>query len=55
MILIGNETDEIIKELFESVLQKYQKRVFDSVDFLYNKLDKISLNPGGSYVDSPKW
>ena len=24
-IMIGNETDEIIEELFESLLQKYQK------------------------------
>ena len=28
---------------------------FDSVDSLYYKLDKISLNRGGSYIDSPKW
>ena len=24
-IMMGNETDEIIEELFESILQKYQK------------------------------
>ena len=24
-IMVGNETDEIIKELFESLLHKYQK------------------------------
>ena len=29
--------------------------VFDSVDVLYYKLHKISLNRGGSYVDSPNW
>ena len=29
--------------------------VFDSVDSLYYKLHKISLNRGGSYIDSPKW
>ena len=44
-IMIGNETDEIIKNLFESLLQKYQEEleksmkesefVFDNVDFLY--------------------
>ena len=28
---------------------------FDSVDSLYYKLDKTSLNRGGSYIDSPKW
>ena len=29
--------------------------VFDSVDLLYYKLHEISLNRGGSYIDSPKW
>ena len=29
--------------------------VFDSVDSLYYKPHKISLNRGGSYIDSPKW
>ena len=27
--------------------------VFDCVDSLYCKLHKISLNRGGSYIDSP--
>ena len=49
-IMIGNETDEIIEELFESLLQKYPKKleksmkgsefVFDSVDLLCYKLHK---------------
>ena len=30
------------------------KFVFDNVDSLYYKLHKISLNRGGSYIDSPK-
>ena len=63
-IMIGNETDKIIEELFDSFLRKYQKGfeesmkgsefVFDSVDLLYYKLHKISLNHSGSYIDSPK-
>ena len=28
---------------------------FDSVDLLHYRLHKISLNRGGSYIDSPKW
>ena len=58
-------TDEIIKELFESLLQRCQEGleesmrgnefVFDSVNSLHYKLHKISLNRGGSYIDSPKW
>ena len=61
----GSDTDEIIKGLFESFLQKYEENLqnkmrgsdfeFDGVNFLYYDFDKISLNRGGSYVDSPKW
>ena len=29
--------------------------VFDSIDLLCYKFHKISLNRGGSYIDSPKW
>ena len=29
--------------------------VFDSVDSLCYKLYKLSLNRGGSNIDSPKW
>ena len=64
-IMIGSETDEIIEDLFESFLQKYQKGleesmrgsefVYDSVDVLYYNLNKVSLSRGGSYIDSPKW
>ena len=28
---------------------------FDGVDFLCYDFNKISLNRGGSYIDSPKW
>ena len=29
--------------------------VFDSIDLLYYNLHEMSLNRGGSYIDSPKW
>ena len=29
--------------------------VFENVDLLYSKLHKMSLNRGGSYIDSPDW
>ena len=29
--------------------------IFDSVDALYYDLNKIGLNRGGSYIDSPEW
>ena len=64
-ILIGNETDEIIEDLSDSFLQRYQNGleesmrgsefVFDNVDLLYYKLHKIILDRGGSYIDSPEW
>ena len=31
-----------------------RRRDFDSADSLYYNLHKISLNRGGSYIDSPK-
>ena len=58
-------TDEIIKELFKSLLQRYQEILqekmrgsdftFDAVNFLYYDFNKISINRGASYIDSPKW
>ena len=65
-IMMGSETDDIIDELFNFFLQKYQEGleesmrrsefIFDSVDLLYYNLQKISLNrKGSSYIDSPKW
>ena len=64
-ILMGNKRDDIIKELFKSLLQKYQEGlkesmrgsefIFDSVNLLYYHLQRISFKRGGSYVDSQKW
>ena len=64
-IMMGSETGEIIEELFKYLLQKYQEGleesmkgsefIFDGVDVLYYDLNKISLNRGGSYIDSPEW
>ena len=61
----GDNTDETIKGLFESFLQKYEENLqnkmkglefeFDGVNFLYDDFNKTSLNRGGSYIDSPKW
>ena len=56
-IMMVNEKDEIIEELFESLQQKYQEGleeeirgkefVFDSFDLLHYNLHKISFNRGG--------
>ena len=61
-IMIGNETYEVTEELFEFLLQKYQKVLinerkqffFDSIDLMFYKLYKISLNRCRSYIDSNK-
>ena len=64
-IMTGSDTNEIIKGLFESFLQKYEENLqeqmkrsdfeFDGVNFLYYDFNKIIINRGGSYIDSPKW
>ena len=64
-IMSGSDTDYVIEELFESFLKRYEENLeekmrgsefeFDGVNFLYFDFNKISLNRGGSYIDSPKW
>ena len=64
-ITIGDDNDDIIEELFKSFIQKYEENLqnkmrgsdfeFDGVNFLYYDFNKINLNRGGSYIDSPKW
>ena len=61
----GSDTNEIMKGLFKSFLQKYEENLqekmkgldfeFDGVNFLYYDFNKISIKRGGSYIDSPKW
>ena len=58
-VLMGSETSDIVKEHFQSLLQKYQEGleetmrgsefIFDSVSLLYYHLHKISLKRGRSY------
>ena len=59
-IRLGNETDDIIKELFKSFLNNYQEEeailrkgsgfLFGSVDSLSYTFHKISLKKGKSYI-----
>ena len=63
--MTGSKTDEIINELSESLLIKYRlgleesmkgsDNVFDSINGMYYKCNKISLNCGGLYTNSPDW
>ena len=64
-IMFRDDNDDIIDQLFESLLQKYEENLqnkmrgsdfgFDGVNFLYYDFNKTSINIGGSYIDSPKW
>ena len=55
-IMISDDNDDIIEELFKSFLQKYEENLqnkmrgsdfeFDCVNFLYYDFNKISLNRG---------
>ena len=64
-IMIGSDTNEVIKELFKLFLQRYQEGLqekmrgsdfeFDGIHLLYYDFNKISLNRGGSYIESAKW
>ena len=63
--MFGDDNDDIIEQLFESLLQKYEEKlqnkmsgsdfVFNGIKFLYYDFNKTSINRGGSYINSPKW
>ena len=63
--MIGNDTDEIIQELYYSLLHRYQKSLEQTTqvsNFIFNYdsgmnylCNKIDINCGGSYIDSPRW
>ena len=62
-IMFGDNNDDIIEQLFESLLKKYEENLqnkmrgsefeFDGIKFLYYDFNKTSINRGGSYIDSP--
>ena len=63
-IMINDEADEVIKEIFDSLKDRFRNNresmkssefVFDYVHLLYYKCHKIDLNHGGSYIDSRDW
>ena len=61
----GDDTDEVIKSLFKSFLQRFEENwqekmrgsdfEFDGINFFYYNFNKTSIYRGGSYIDSPKW
>ena len=65
VITINNKADEVIEELFQSPLLRFQIGLetsmrgsdftFDCVHLLYYKCHKLNFKRGGSYIDSPNW
>ena len=61
----GIETEEIAEKLFRSLLQRYQDNlnekmrgsdfIFNGVSYLFYDFNRVSINKGGSYIESPKW
>ena len=64
-ITLGNETDDIIKGLINSFLNKYQNEkiilrngsnfVFESIGLLSYHIHETILRRGNSYIKSPEW
>ena len=64
-IMIGSDKNEVIEDLFKSLLQGYQENleekmrgsefILDGVNLFHYDLNKISLNRGGSYIKFPDW
>ena len=64
-IMMGVDTNEIIEKLLDSILQRYQKGLEESMkgsDFVFDYVEswnyifhKIDLKRCGSYIDTPEW
>ena len=51
-IMVGNETDETIEKLFESLLQRSQEGLEESLkgsEFIFNSVNLLH------FIDSPEW
>ena len=60
-----NDANDVIDKLFKSLRSIYQENletsmkesdfIFDSVQLLYYKYQKVNFDRGDSYIDSPDW
>ena len=60
-----NDVNDVVDELFESLLSRYQDSLeismkesdlsFDSVQLIHSKCHRVTFKRGGSYIDSPAW
>ena len=63
-IMISDESDEVIKVLFDSLKNTYENNlepmkgsqfVLEYIQFLYYKCHKINPQRGALYINSPDW
>ena len=64
-IMVGVNNNEIIKNIFNSLLRRYQKGLEESMrgsDFVFDYVEsltyifyKIDMKRSGSYIEAPKW
>ena len=61
-IIMSSETEEVIRELYKSLLSRYQEGLmkgshftFDGLNALYYNRNTVRLSRGKSYIDFPKW
>ena len=62
-IMMGSDKNDIGKELWESIIQKNQELmeyltknsglILEGVELMNYGINKISINRGGSYIESP--
>ena len=65
VVFMGSDTDDIIDELFTTILERFQEAretsndkgsqfIHESVDLLYYCFHKIDMKKGESYTEFPK-
>ena len=65
-IFMGSDTDDVINNLFDTILQRFQEAretsfergsefIFECVDVLYYYFHRIDMRRGESYIKSPEW
>ena len=64
-IMMRSDTNEIVNELFDSIIQKYRELldhstrdsglVFEGVESMTYDINKTIINRSGSYIESPTW
>ena len=54
-MLFKNSLSHFVQSIRKLETMKGSDFIFDSVQLIYCKYHKVSLKPGGSYIDSSDW